>query len=108
MNKKITPKVIKQFCIEALVVIIAVTAVGGAVLTHQKYKSNKDPASDTSSSSSSHSTQANDASEVNTTNSTQNTQNIRNRYRPQQKIKLRRRIAIFCMLTQALRRKLPM
>lgn len=75
MNKKITPKVIKQFCIEALVVIIAVTAVGGAVLTHQKYKSNKDPASDTSSSSSSHSTQANDASEVNTTNSTQNTQN---------------------------------
>lgn len=69
MNKKITPKVIRQICIEALVVIIAVTAIGGAVITHKQYKSGKAPLSDESVSEQTGET----VSEVNTTNRTENT-----------------------------------
>ncbi|MDD6275552.1 MAG: M15 family metallopeptidase [Clostridia bacterium] len=77
MNKKFTPKLIKQICIEALVVIIAVTAVGGAVITHQQYKSNKSPESDSAVSDSSTTEEPDGTSEVNTTNqsTTNSTQN---------------------------------
>lgn len=68
MNKKLTPKLIKQICIEALVVIIAVTAVGGAVITHQQYKSNKSPESDSAVSDSSTTEEPDSKSEVNSTN----------------------------------------
>lgn len=38
MNKKITPKIIKSIIIQALVVMIAVTAVGAASTVHNEYK----------------------------------------------------------------------
>ncbi len=38
MNKKITPRVIRIIALQSVIVIIAVTALGGAVITHQKYK----------------------------------------------------------------------
>ncbi len=38
MNKKMTPRVIKMIALQSVLVIIAVTVVGGAVITHQKYK----------------------------------------------------------------------
>ena len=39
MNKKITPRVIRIIALQSVMVILAVTALGGAVITHQKYKS---------------------------------------------------------------------
>lgn len=39
MNKKITPRVIRIIALQSVIVIIAVTVLGGAVITHQKYKS---------------------------------------------------------------------
>lgn len=38
MNKKITPKVIWMIALQSVLVMIAVTVVGGAVITHDKYK----------------------------------------------------------------------
>lgn len=38
MNKKITPRVIRIIALQSVMVILAVTALGGAVITHQKYK----------------------------------------------------------------------
>lgn len=38
MNKKITPRVIRIIALQSVLVIIAVTILGGAVITHQKYK----------------------------------------------------------------------
>ena len=38
MNKKITPKVIKIIALQAAVVMLAITVLGGAVITHRKYK----------------------------------------------------------------------
>lgn len=38
MNKKITPRVIRIIALQSVLVIVAVTILGGAVITHQKYK----------------------------------------------------------------------
>ena len=38
MNKKITPRVIRIIVLQSVMVIIAVTALGGAVIKHQQYK----------------------------------------------------------------------
>ncbi len=38
MNKKMTPRVIKTIALQSVLIIIAVTVVGGAVITHDKYK----------------------------------------------------------------------
>ncbi len=38
MNKKITPRVIRLIALQSVLLIITVTIVGGAVITHQKYK----------------------------------------------------------------------
>ena len=38
MNKKITPKIIKSIIIQALIVMVAVTAVGAASTVHNEYK----------------------------------------------------------------------
>lgn len=38
MNKKITPRVIRIIALQSVMVILAVTALGGAVIKHQKYK----------------------------------------------------------------------
>lgn len=43
MNKKMTPKVIKMIALQAVLVMIAVTVVGGAVIKHQEYKGMGDP-----------------------------------------------------------------
>lgn len=43
MNKKMTPKVIRMIALQAVLVMITVTVVGGAVITHQKYKATGDP-----------------------------------------------------------------
>lgn len=56
MNKRITPRVIKIIAIQAVIVIVAVTVVGAAAITHGKFKASADPttsSSDTSSSSAS-------------------------------------------------------
>lgn len=45
MNKKITWEVIKSVALRALLVIIAVTAVGGAVIVHNSFKSTADKTS---------------------------------------------------------------
>lgn len=42
MNKKITPKVIKIIAFQAAVVMLAITVLGGAVITHRKYKATLD------------------------------------------------------------------
>lgn len=44
MNKKITPKIIKIIALQAAVVMLAVTVLGGAVITHRKYKATLDGA----------------------------------------------------------------
>lgn len=44
MNKKITPKVIKIIALQAAVVMLTVTVLGGAVITHRKYKNILDSA----------------------------------------------------------------
>lgn len=38
MNKKITPRVIRIIALQSVIVMIAVTVLGGAVITHQRYK----------------------------------------------------------------------
>lgn len=38
MNKKITPRVIRIIALQSVMVILAVTALGGAVIKHQEYK----------------------------------------------------------------------
>ena len=63
MNKKMTPKVIRMIALQSVLVIIAVTVVGGAVITHDQYKNTGNPDTTTS-------TQDTTSSEV---NSTQNT-----------------------------------
>lgn len=67
MNKKITPRVIRMIALQSVLVMIAVTVVGGAVITHQKYKSTGDPNATTSSTDSAN---ENQTSEVSTTSST--------------------------------------
>lgn len=38
MNKKITPRVIRIIALQSIVIMIAVSILGGAVITHQQYK----------------------------------------------------------------------
>lgn len=38
MNRKITPRVIRIIALQSVVIMIAVSVLGGAVITHQKYK----------------------------------------------------------------------
>lgn len=47
MNKKMTPKVIRMIALQAVLVMITVTVVGGAVIMHDKYKSTGNPDSTT-------------------------------------------------------------
>ena len=68
MNKKMTAKVIRTIVIQAVLVIITITVVGGAVITHQKYKTTPDPDSTTTTVQDQTTT-----SEVNTTQSTAST-----------------------------------
>ena len=66
MNKKMTPKVIKMIALQAVLVMIAVTVVGGAVITHDKYKQTGNPPVTTTTDSASE----NQQSEVSSTQST--------------------------------------
>ena len=68
MNKKMTSKVIRTIVIQAVLVIITITVVGGAVITHQKYKTTPDPDNTTSSVQ-----DQTTSSEVNSTQSTTST-----------------------------------
>ena len=68
MNKKMTSKVIRTIVIQAVLVIITITVVGGAVITHQKYKTTPDPDSTTTTVQEQTTT-----SEVNITQSTAST-----------------------------------
>ena len=68
MNKKMTAKVIRTIFIQAVLVIITITVVGGAVITHQKYKTTPDPDSTTTTVQ-----EQTTSSEVNTTQSTAST-----------------------------------
>ncbi len=53
MNKKMTPRVIRMIALQSVLVIIAVTVVGGAVITHQKYKDTANTVPETTESTSS-------------------------------------------------------
>lgn len=76
MNKKMTSKVIRTIVIQAVLVIVTITVVGGAVITHQKYKSTPDPDSTTSSvqDSTSQSTEVTDTQSTSSSTSPQPTQ----------------------------------
>lgn len=43
MNQKITPRIIKIIALQSVLVIIALTAIGGAALVHGNFKSASDP-----------------------------------------------------------------
>lgn len=47
MNQKITPRVIRIIALQSVLVILAVTAIGGAVLVHSNFKASSYPAPDT-------------------------------------------------------------
>ena len=66
MNKKMTPKVIRMIALQAVLVMITVTVVGGAVITHQKYKATGDPDNTTTTEG----TSENQTTEVSTTQTT--------------------------------------
>ena len=76
MNKKMTSKVIRTIVIQAVLVIVTITVVGGAVITHQKYKSSPNPDSTTSSvqDSTSQSTEVTDMQSTSSSTSQQPTQ----------------------------------
>ena len=65
MNKKMTPKVIRMIALQAVLVMITVTVVGGAVITHQQYKATGNPDNQTTES-----TSDNQTTEVSTTSTT--------------------------------------
>lgn len=67
MNKKMTPKVIRMIALQAVLVMIAVTVVGGAVIKHQEYKSTGDPNATTTTTEP---VNENQSSEVSSTSST--------------------------------------
>ncbi len=60
MNKKMTAKVIRTIVVQAVLIIITITVVGGAVITHQKYKNTPDPDSTTSAQDSQSSSEVTD------------------------------------------------
>lgn len=49
MNQKITPRIIKIIALQSVLVIVAITSIGGAALVHGKFKAASDPKAETAS-----------------------------------------------------------
>lgn len=75
MNKKMTPKVIRMIALQAVLVMITVTVVGGAVIMHDKYKSTGDPEATTLPTDSASDIQSTEADTTQSTTSTTKAEN---------------------------------
>ncbi len=72
MNKKMTPRVIKLIALQSVLIIIAVTVVGGAVITHQKYKDTATTVPGSADTSSQTEVKTTESSSTNSTDKNQN------------------------------------